>query len=541
MSEHPEPIPDPEHASRLRETAEFLRAVVETAVDAIITIDDRGIIRTVNPATERMFGYQRQEMIGQNVSMLMPQPHRAQHDQYLQRYQQTGEAHIIGIGREVEGLRKDGGRFPLHLAVSQMDVDGRRMFAGILRDITQHKRDQEQMRQAREAAEAANRAKDQFLAVLSHELRTPLTPALATLSLLTTRDDLPADLQDLLDMARRNVEMEARLIDDLLDLTRVSRGKLQLHFQTLDVHAVLDDVVGICRHDLDAKGIHLTTRLNAAAHFVQADPARLRQVFWNLLKNAAKFTPKGGQVTIISWNQPADLLQSRPLFAPGAVADALLVQVKDTGVGIAPEVLPRIFDAFEQGGTHVTRQFGGLGLGLAISRALTVMHGGTLTAHSEGSGQGAAFTLELPAVSPPPSGQSDSPQTTAMAHDTRPLRVLVVDDHVDTARVLNMLLTRMGHHVTTADSVASALETISQKPFDLLISDIGLPDGSGLDLMREARLRGLRRGIAVSGYGMEQDIQRSREAGFADHLTKPLDLPALRRAIAEVTASTDHP
>ena len=533
MSEPGDAKPETDNASLLRETAEFLRAVVETAVDAIITIDEQGIVRTVNPATERMFGYTREEMLGKNVSMLMPQPYQREHDGYLKRYRQTGTRHIIGIGRDVEGRRKDGSRLPLHLSVSEMQVNGKRLFAGILRDVSELKREEEETRRAREAAEAASRAKDQFLAVLSHELRTPLTPALATLALLETRDDLPPEVAELLELARRNVEMQSGLIDDLLDLTRVSTGKLQLKIETLDVHPVLDDVVDICQHEIDAKSIQIDKRLDAVDHFVQGDPVRLRQVFWNLVKNAVKFTPSGGNIIIRTWNQPADVLAQPGPERPDR-GRTLMVQVQDTGIGIKPEVLPSIFNAFEQGGDQITRQFGGLGLGLAISHALAVMHDATLTADSEGAGRGATFTLELRTVAPEVAKERLPHRHAALALAEHPMRILVVDDHADTARVLNLLLSRMGHHVTTAGSVSAATAAMSAGRFDLLISDIGLPDGSGLDVMREAKQRGLAYGIALSGYGMEQDIQRSREAGFINHLTKPIDLSDLRRAISQV-------
>ena len=390
---------------------------------------------------------------------------------------------------------------------------------------------------AREAAEAANRAKDHFLAVLSHELRTPLTPTLTTIQSMEADPALPAEFRESVEMIRRNVELEVRLIDDLLDLTRVSRGKLELNLQRTDAHDVLRQATAICDSDLRGKQLALTTDLCAAATAVRADPARLQQVLWNLLKNAVKFTPVGGRVHVRTFNEDGPGTEPGG-SAAGSPSRSFGVEVTDTGIGIEPAVLARIFDAFEQGGKQITRQFGGLGLGLAISRALAEQHGGTLTAASGGAGRGATFTLRLPVtVAEPEPAPARAAGHVCRPDDLHGCQVLLVDDHIDTARAMGRLLKRWGCLVQTADTVASALKAADAVKPDILISDIGLPDGSGLDLIRQLIARHPVRGIAVSGFGMEDDLARSRAAGFMEHLVKPVDVNRLEQTVRRVVSS----
>jgi signal transduction histidine kinase/ActR/RegA family two-component response regulator len=378
-------------------------------------------------------------------------------------------------------------------------------------------------RMARTEAEKANEAKDRFLATLSHELRTPLTPVLAVLSRLERDGRCEGAAADLA-MIRRNVELESRLIDDLLDLTRITRGKLDLHPEVADAGKILDHVIGMCLEPEVAAGhLRLERDLAAADHRVWADPSRLTQVFWNLLNNAVKFTPTGGTIAVRSRRG----------------ADSLVLAVEDSGVGIDPEVLPHIFGAFEQGHARSPRGIGGLGLGLSISKAIVEMHGGRLTAASAGQGRGATFTVSLPASLP--RGTGEVPVVERPDVHPKPgiqnLRILLVEDHADTAEAMADLLGLLGHDVRVAGGVRAALaaaaEAVHSQGLDLLISDLGLPDGSGLDIMRELAPSGLP-GIALSGYGMEDDVRRSLEAGFRRHLTKPVGLQALEAAIRQV-------
>jgi PAS domain S-box-containing protein len=367
------------------------------------------------------------------------------------------------------------------------------------------------LRSAKSAAEQANSAKDQFLAVLSHELRTPLTPVLVTAQLMERDQTLAPEHKESVGLIRRNVELEARLIDDLLDLTRISRNKLDLHLESVDAHEKVRHVLGMCNDEIAAKRLEVVLHLNAKRHHVLADPARFQQIVWNLVKNAVKFTPPEGRLTV------------RTVDAD----DRLVMDVLDTGVGIAPEVLPRIFDAFEQGGRNVTRQFGGLGLGLAISKALADLHGGTITATSEGPGKGALFTVVLP-VAAAKGASGNRPEGRL---GDLPCTILLVEDHADTRTVMARFLRSLGSTVVVAGTATEAQKLLAEVRPDLLISDIGLPDFSGTDLMRQVRAAHNVKGIALSGYGMEEDVAKSRSAGFEAHLTKPVNLQALEETI----------
>lgn len=372
---------------------------------------------------------------------------------------------------------------------------------------------------ARREAEEANRAKDQFLAMLSHELRTPLTPVLSSISLLEAEEECPEFVRDSLAMIQRNVALEARLIDDLLDLTRISKGKLHLHLETVDAHPLLQNALEICRTEINEKKIAVTVSLEAEQHHVEADPARLQQVFWNLIKNAVKFTPVEGSISVSTSDKPPSGFQ---------------VKVTDTGIGIDPQLLPKIFDAFEQG-RNLGK--GGLGLGLAITKALTDLHKGTIVAASEGANRGSTFEVTLPSVDPVQAANFEQTKAELAALSHKSLRVLLVEDHPDTVQSLSRLLTKRGYEVRIATTLAAALESAARHPFDVLISDMGLPDGTGLDLMRRLSEKGKVRAVALSGFGMEDDIQRSREAGFSEHLTKPLDMIRLDGVLQKLGAA----
>ncbi len=382
----------------------------------------------------------------------------------------------------------------------------------------------ENMRLLQEARQA-NAAKDRFLAMLSHELRTPLAPVVMTLNDLQGNREIPAEVKNDLAMIRRNIELETRLIDDLLDITRVANGKLALDSRPVQVHELLQHICQNCKTDADSGGIELLCRLSANRDTVLADASRLQQVFWNLVKNALKFTPRGGRVAITTGNDADD-------------KGELLVSVTDTGTGINPDVLPRIFNAFEQGEQTVTRAYGGLGLGLAICKAIVDLHQGRIWAQSDGPNCGAAFHVAIPlhrvdrqatdAGTAIPADRIDHPPR-------RQLHVLLVDDHVDTMKVMTRILSRWGLRLTCAGRISEALLAASTQTFDLLISDIGLPDGSGCELAERLRKIQPIPAIALSGFGMDTDIHRSLAAGFSAHLTKPVNLDQLQKVITELT------
>lgn len=376
-----------------------------------------------------------------------------------------------------------------------------------------------QERTRRIEAEAANAAKDRFLAILSHELRTPLTPILYAVDLLARDSACPPHLRDACDIIQRNIQLEVRLIDDLLDLARIRNGKLALRLQDADALDILREAVRICSDDIARRRIHLVERHEAAHTTLHADPARLQQVFWNLLANAAKFTPEGGEITIRTANED----------------DTLVIEIRDTGIGIESQRLGSIFDAFAQGARGNSA---GLGLGLAICKALVELHGGAITAHSDGPGSGATFAVRVPTATP---AAADSPlgqhPLETPAHPPA-ARLLLVEDHRDTAETLQRLLSRRGYEVRIAGTVADALQIAAHYSFDILVSDIGLPDGRGTELLQRLRDQSPApiRAIAMSGFGMEDDCERSRRVGFAEHLTKPVEFGALQAAISRLAA-----
>jgi hypothetical protein len=372
-------------------------------------------------------------------------------------------------------------------------------------------------RTARIEADVANHAKDRFLAILSHELRTPLSPVVMAVAAMEQDSRLPPSLRSDVAMMRRNIDLEVKLIDDLLDMSRVTTGKLRLHLEPVGVHALLGHVFEICAEELETKQLTLHLDLGAEDQLVMADAARLQQVFWNILKNAVKFTPAHGTISV------------RTLTAGEG---RLSVEIRDSGVGISGDLLPRIFDAFEQGDRRADGP-SGLGLGLAISKALVELHGGTIAAVS--SGQGSCFTVELATARPEEPKEEWNEAVAAREPGERP-RLLVVEDHKDTAEILARLLELSGYEVTAVHTVADALAVAATAPFDLLISDIGLPDGTGLDLMRQIRDRLGIAGIALSGYGMEEDIEKSRDAGFLDHIVKPVNVDYLKATIHRIVS-----
>ncbi|SAL74758.1 chemotaxis protein [Caballeronia terrestris] len=501
----------------LRETETHFRLLVDALKDyAVITLDQEGCIRTWNAASERILGYPAQDVVGRSASVFLSPEDR---DGGVFE-EELATARREGSASDDRWLwRKDGHSFfasgvTTAIRTEHLELIG---YSKIIRDATDAHMAADALRLAKEQAETANRAKDHFLAVLSHELRTPLTPILAAVRLLEMKRQLPEDAHPTLDLIRRNVELEARLIDDLLDLTSIARGKLSLNFTNVALDTLMTSALDMSISDLRVKGLALETRFEAAASLVLGDAARLQQIVWNLMKNAVKFTPADGRIEVRTWNPDAS---------------TIAVAVEDSGIGISAEALPRIFSAFEQADDSITRAFGGLGLGLAIASTLAQKHGGTLTAQSEGRDKGARFTLTLPLAKAEPEYESSPHAATQTDDIVRSLNVLLVEDNEYTSSAMAEVLEVLGHKVSVATTVAEALAFAKNDPFDLLVSDIGLPDGSGLDIARAWQgLQPGRPSVAITGYGMDEDIRRCREAGFDDHLTKPVNFARLEALI----------
>ena len=524
---------------------------------------DMRLIRWSREA-ERIFGWRADEVLGKQMTEFRwiyqeDAPQVAEVAKELQQGVQRFSAN--------RNYRKDGTVIECHWYNSTLlDEQGRfHSILSLVQEVTEQNQTRRAMHEAQAAAErsarqaeAANKAKDQFIAVLSHELRTPLTPAVAALSMMQNDVRLPSDVREDLEMVNRNIALEVRLIADLLDVSRIISGKLHLEKRPVDVAVAIREAAAIVSGDLDAKGQTLTIETPGAPYLTFADAARLQQVFWNLLRNAIKFSPERGRITV---RAHAGKVEYCPLAAESCplgqgpcpqaadhngdgngdgnrLADGgnLTVQVIDSGIGISPEMRPRLFNAFEQ--DSKARSFGGLGLGLSICKAVVEMHGGTISAESDGAGKGSTLTVMLPIA------HCQRPICTADLIDpslksdfsNAKLRILLVEDHADTAKLMRRLLMSQGHDVSTAATMTEGLAAVESGRPDVLISDLGLPDGSGLELMRQLLERGEHiPAIALSGYGTPADIESSKAAGFAEHLVKPLSgVDALTAALTRL-------
>jgi PAS domain S-box-containing protein len=618
---------------RLRQASDQFRSVVDHVVDGIISIDESGKVLSFNPAAEKIFGYASEEVVGRNVAMLMPSPYRDEHDGYLASYRRTLQPKVIGIGREVEGRRKDGTTFPMELGVSEFVVDSARRFTGIVRDITERKlaehalRESEQrfrmmadaapvliwvsgtdrlftwlnkpwlefvgrpmekelgngwtenvhsedldgclatytrsfearepfsmvyrlrrhdgvyrwlldngiprygsggefagyigscvditeQQRTEEALMEADRRKNQFLAILSHELRNPLAPIGMAATMLEKLAPPDPNLKELRDIITRQTKQLSRLLDDLLDVGRITSGKIVLRRERTSLGLAVSSAVESVRPLIEAQGHQLNVNGPGESISVDGDIARLSQVIANLLSNAAKYTERGGRIDLTLRREDGHAV----------------VSVKDSGIGISPEQMSSIFDLFAQ--ASLERGQGGLGVGLALSKTLVELHGGSLEAHSEGLGKGSEFVVRLPAL--PMEGTSpreiDKSASTAASVQRR---ILIADDNVDSATALSVALRHEGHDVVMTHDGAETLEKAKLIRPELALLDIGMPKVNGYEVARE--LRALFGDaitlVAITGWGQVEDRQRATEAGFDHHLTKPVDLVAIQRLI----------
>jgi signal transduction histidine kinase/CheY-like chemotaxis protein len=492
-----------------------LAEILRVMVDPVVVLDSSGRVVEANAAMGELVGEPPAAMIGVEAALALRGWPALAH--------RLADADGLGATSfELDGPTRVRGR-SFDARISRLD-DGDRPagWVVVLRDITERCR-AEAEHAARVAAEASDRAKQRFLAMLSHELRNPLTPVLAGAEALLGDAAIPAHVRPTVAMIRRNAELEARLIDDLLDLTRVRHGRLHASPEIVDAHVPIRHALEVCDADVRAKGLALEVRLAALASWVAFDPARLEQVAWNLIKNAAKFTPAGGKVAVRTRNRAARDAGGRP---------GLILEVADTGIGIDRADLARIFDPFELGNGERLAGAGGLGLGLAICRGIVDAHGGRIGVSSGGRASGATFEVELATV-PAPAPPEPSATPVDASTPSPMLRVLLVEDNVDSREAVSRLLRAEGFVIATAGDVRSAIEMAGASDFDVLVSDIGLPDGSGLELMRTLREGGGGpiAGIAISGYGQDEDVRLSLEAGFAAHLVKPVKIRELSRSI----------
>jgi PAS domain S-box-containing protein len=483
---------------------------------AVILLDDAGRIQFWSRAAVTVFGHASGEVLGQSAALLFPP------DEGPQRALEAEMEQARGHGTASDNrwlVAKDGRRLFAEGVLTRLEDDGERAggFCKLVHDSTERHLAAEALRAAKDEAERANRVKDRFLAVLSHELRTPLAPITTAVHVLERTVQLDDRHRDLLPMIRRNVALEARLIDDLLDLTAINSGKVSLHRERVDMHQLARAVLAMVDEAAQDKRIQLELALAAAQPCVDGDQARLQQVLWNIIRNAIKFTPACGRITVRTENRDGEFL----------------LRCIDAGIGIAPEALVRIFSPFEQADAEVSKQFGGLGLGLAIAHGLVAQHGGRIEAESAGRGLGATFTLALPCageVAAPQEHAAPAAPATPEANDRK--RVLLVEDNEDAAMALSMCLEEYGYVVEHVGTCADALRVARSGRFDAVLTDLGLPDGSGIEVGRA--LSNDVPVLALSGYGQEQDRQRSAEAGFAAHLVKPADPAEVHATLSQV-------
>jgi PAS domain S-box-containing protein len=512
----------------LRASETQLRLVTDHAPVFIAQLDRHHCFKFVNRTYARRVGCEPDEMIGRHFTEVMG----------AEAYR-TIQPHIVATlaGKRVEfeaeiayaGL---GPRWVYVIHEPEHAPSGEIVgLVAVVTDITDRKLAEQEIAAARDQALAASRTKDDFLARLSHELRTPLNPVLLLASEAATNPALPPDVRADFETIAQNVTLEARLIDDLLDLTAITRGKLALNLRPVEMHGVLRDAMALLRQEIVQKQLQVALHLSPELPVVMGDDMRLKQIFWNVIKNAVKFTPRSGQIRVGS-----QVDQAR---------GQVIVTIADTGIGMTVEESTRIFAAFAQG-DHAARgntRFGGLGLGLAISRMLVQLHSGTISAKSDGRDRGAVFTIELPLAVDAPApevtvnGHAPVALNGSAHHSPKTMRVLLVEDHEPTCRTLADLLSRRNYSVVTATSVAQARQSADAERFDLIISDVGLPDGNGCELMTELKSRYGLNGIALTGYGMDDDLLRSHAAGFVTHLTKPVSVQALDQALSTISAS----
>ncbi len=533
----------------LRDSEAQHRAVIETAVDGIIIIDMLGTVRMFNPACVAMFGYQAENVVGQNVKMLMPSPYFDEHDAYLQNYAKTGERKIIGIGREVIGRRKNGTTFPIELSVGETSMGGNRFFVGILRDISDSKAAAEALRrseaelqerleeiaamaavtsEAREAAVAANNVKSEFLAHMSHEIRTPMNGILGMIDALEI-SDLSPHQRDSVAVIKQAGQALLDILNDILDLSKIEAGKVELEYHTFSLGQLVDLLQALWQSRAEAKGLLFSIENHITEHdLICSDGSRLRQILFNLISNAIKFTESGEiRLRVTSSAAPEGRI-------------ALRFDLHDTGIGLSREEQRGLFEPFTQAESSTTRQYGGTGLGLAISKQLVTMMGGEIGIDSaKGVGSTFWFTLTVEPGDPADLKLNLEPQPPP-ATDTHfggaSLRILVAEDNKINQKVIKALLRMPNIDLQIVGNGQQAVQEVKNSEYDLILMDVQMPIMDGPTANREIRaLPGAKSGIqiiALTANAMKGDREKYLALGFDDYLSKPVNRDELYRMIA---------
>ncbi len=502
------------------------RRLFESAQDGILILDgETGEIIDANPFLLDLLNFTFREIVGLSLWEIGQFKDIAANKEAFQQLQNSQYIRYEDLPLVARG----GKHIQVEFVSNVYLVDDRKIIQCNIRDISARAIKQEASRAHVSALEVANNAKDEFLAALSHELRTPLSAISSMLDVLELETDLAdksdpqssAELNDsALALIRRNVQIVISLINELLDLTHISRGDLHLELSTLDAHHAIGDALRDLASELKTKRIDLRVNLRAEFRHIRVDSAKFHRIITNLVGNAIKFTPAEGMIRVTTTS---------------ASNDDLVIEIADSGMGIEAKSLARIFSPFEQGDASVRRRFGGLGLGLSISKSLAKAHGATLEAESEGRDNGATFRLRLKTASLFP-GEAGS--ALGKPNPEAPLHILLVEDHADTRRCMELLLKARGHTVRSACDAQTAIELTESEEFGLLIADLGLPDRSGLELLGELRQRDLTLpAIALSGFGLPKDVVSSKEAGFLEHFVKPIDFQKLHAVITKLATA----
>ena len=521
----------------LRHGEETLRLAVEAAPTAMLIVDGHGSITLVNGLSERLLGYDRQELLGRSVEDLVPLRFRGKHPQYRANFFANLSRRPMGAGRDLFALRKDGSEVPVEIGLSPFESGGETYVLAAVTDITERKHMEEERAQllvreqlARQDVERASRLKDEFLATLSHELRTPLNAIVGYSRMLRSGMVETSKQPRALETIDRSATALTQIVEDVLNVSRIISGKLRLNIQPIDLPTLVQTAVEIVRPAADAKHVRVEVTLDPEAARISGDADRLQQVVWNLLSNAVKFTPPGGRIQV----------------GVERANGHMEIVVSDTGIGIKPEFLPYMFERFRQADSGMARQHGGLGLGLAIARHLVELHGGTIRAASAGEGQGATFNVRLPVMGVEPESvlaerrvlATDTTRADAPSHSSlEGIHVLAVDDDRDALTLVDEILESAGARVTTANSGAQVLELIERLRPDVLVADIGMPGMDGFEMI--GRIRDLSDqaasdvpAIALTAYARSEDRVKALEKGFQLHLAKPIDPAELIATVA---------
>jgi len=534
-----------ERTKALKEVTDQYRSILDTAVDAVITIDQQARISAFNPAAEQIFGFSRHEVEGKNVTVLMPSPHLEHHDQYVRNYLNTGIKKIIGIGREASGRRKNGEIFPMDLAVSEVKLEGVVLFTGIIRDISERKKIEAALKKAKKTADAANQAKSDFIAGMSHEIRTPMNAIIGTAELLL-ETKLTPDQKKYIGIYQHAGENLLHIINDILDLSKIESGRLKLDITAFDLEKLLNKIRDMLLISAEKKGLGLTYKISPDVPVcLKGDVNRLNQILINLIGNAIKFTDQGGILVDVKICKT----QENNI---GAEKILLCFSVTDTGIGIPEDKKNIIFEKFSQAHAGINRKYGGTGLGLPITKKLVGLMGGKIWLESE-PGKGSVFYFdarfrttedEIGAIQPTASHTEELDNKEANV-GISPLKVLLVDDSDDNRFIFQAYIREVASTIDHSENGENALKKLKEKSYDLVLMDIEMPVMDGVTATRDLRTWERKREknpvpvIALSAHALKEYENKCMEAGCTAYLSKPVNKSKLLYTIRQIFSSID--